>query len=319
MRSYRSMDAGPFGVMGMTPGVKALLLANVAIYIVQTLMRDTINGIGPITGMFGFIPYEAFFHGQVWRFVTYMFLHGGLTHILFNMIGLWMFGTQIESHWGRGPFLLYYLVCGLGGAFTYGLFKIFGMEAAIPMVGASGAVYGILLAYGMMFPDAVILVAMILPMKAKYAVVLFGLIELLSSISGSSSGVAHVAHLGGMGAGFVFLKMMIPSLRAGTGLRNPWRQWRGKRRLKVVRPEARAGGFGGNGSSQRPAGGPSPSYDRGPSDRAQADRTQSERAQSDRAQSDRAQVDAILDKISRDGLHSLTPQEQEILRRAGRR
>lgn len=302
MRSYRSTEAGPFGIMGMTPGVKALLIANVAIFIVQSLMHDVGDGIGPITRLFGFIPSEAFFHGQVWRFVTYMFLHGGITHILFNMIGLWMFGTQIESHWGRGPFLLYYLVCGLGGAFTYGIFKIFGIEAAIPMVGASGAIYGILLAYGMMFPEAVILVAMILPMKAKYAVALFGLIELLSSISGTSNGVAHVAHLGGMGAGFIFLKMTIPSLRAGTGLGNPWRRWRGKRRLKVVRPETRAGGpVGGNGpvggrgsAGDRPASGPQASFDR-------------------------AQVDAILDKISREGLQSLTAQEQEILRRAGRR
>jgi hypothetical protein len=130
-------------------------------------------------------------------------------------------------------------------------------------------------------------------------VALFGLIELLSSISGTSSGVAHVAHLGGMAAGFVFLKMTIPSLRAGTGLGNPWRRWRGKRRLKVVRSEPRAGGpFGGNGGGNsaagRPAGGPPPSFDR-------------------------SQVDAILDKISREGLQSLTPQEQEILRRAGRR
>ena len=298
MRSTRSTEAGPFGVMGMTPGVKALLIANVAIFVVQALTRDYADGVGPITRMFGFIPSDAFFHGQVWRFVTYMFLHGGITHILFNMLGLWMFGTQIESHWGRGPFLLYYLVCGLGGAFTYGLFKIFGAEAAVPMVGASGAVYGILLAYGMMFPEAVILIALILPMKAKYAVVLFGLIELLSSISGTSLGVAHVAHLGGMGAGFIFLRLTIPSLRAGTGLGNPWRRWRGKRRLKVVRPEPRTGGrtgaYGGSDAGTRPAAGPPPSVDR-------------------------AQVDAILDKISREGLQSLTTQEQEILRRAGRR
>ncbi len=299
MRSYRSMQAGPFGAMGMTPGVKALLLANVAVFILQSVMRDYVNGVGPITSLFGFIPVEAFFHGQVWRFVTYMFLHGGITHILFNMVGLWMFGTQIESHWGRGPFLLYYLVCGLGGAFMYGIFKLFGIESAMPMVGASGAVYGILLAYGMMFPDSVILVMMILPMKAKYAVVLFGLIEMLSSITGTSSGVAHVAHLGGMGAGFIFLKLTIPSLRAGTGLGNPWRRWRGKRRLKVVRTEPRAGGStggnaGGSSAAGRPAAGPQTSVDR-------------------------AQVDAILDKISREGLQSLTAQEQEILRRAGRR
>lgn len=302
MRSYRSTEAGPFGVMGMTPGVKALLIANVALFVVQWLTGD-LTTRPALTGALSFVPGLAF-HGEVWRFFTYMFLHGGVTHILFNMIGLWMFGSQIESVWGRGPFLLYYLVCGLGGALTYGAFNLFGVGSQIPMIGASGAVYGILLAYGMMFPDAVILVMMILPMKAKYAVILFGLIELLSMTPGGHSpGVAHLAHLGGMATGLVFLRLTIPSLRAGTGLGNPWRRWRGKRRLKVVRPEPRSGGYtgGGGGSAgsggsggSRPAGGPPPLFDR-------------------------AQVDAILDKISHEGLQSLTPEEQEILRRAGRR
>lgn len=287
MRSYRTLDTGPFGGMGMTPGVKALLIANVAVFVLQTLLRD--HGgreVGGLTSLLGFIPSRAIFGLEVWRFVTYMFLHGGIGHILFNMLGLWMFGAQIEARWGRGPFLLYYLVCGLGGALTYGLFNLFGLEAFVPMVGASGAVYGILLAYGMMFPEAVILIGLILPMKAKYAVILFGLIELLSTFSGGGGGVAHLAHLGGMGAGFVFLRLTIPSLRAGTGLRLPWRKPGSKRRLRVVRPEAPGAG--------RPAGGPPPT-------------------------ADRAQVDAILDKISREGLQSLTTQEQEILRRAGRR
>jgi membrane associated rhomboid family serine protease len=299
MRSYRTLDSSPFGGMGMTPGVKALLIANVAVFIVQTVMRDTVGReVGPLTSLFGFIPSRSIFGLEIWRFVTYMFLHGGIGHILFNMLGLWMFGSQIEARWGRGPFLLYYLVCGLGGAVTYGLFNLFGIEAFVPMIGASGAVYGILLAYGMMFPEAIILIGLILPMKAKYAVILFGLIELLSTASGSGGGVAHLAHLGGMASGFIFLRLTIPSLRAGTGLRNPWKRWRGKRRLRVVRPEAR----GETSRPQaprpadtgRPAGSPPPS-------------------------ADRAQVDAILDKISRDGLQSLTAQEQEILRRAGRR
>jgi membrane associated rhomboid family serine protease len=285
--------------MGMTPGVKALLIANVAVFIIQTVMRDYGGReVGSITGLLGFIPGRAVFGLEIWRFVTYMFLHGGISHILFNMLGLWMFGAQIESHWGRGPFLLYYLVCGLGGAVTYGLFNLFGIDAFVPMVGASGAVYGLLLAYGMMFPEAIILIGLILPMKAKYAVILFGLIALLSTFSGGGGGVAHLAHLGGMGAGFVFLRLTIPSLRAGTGLGNPWRKLRGKRRLRVVRPEARTG----TGRAQsprptdtsRPAGSPPPN-------------------------ADRAQVDAILDKISREGLQSLTTQEQEVLRRAGRR
>jgi membrane associated rhomboid family serine protease len=281
--------------MGMTPGVKALLIANVAVFIVQTVTRDYGgHAVGSLTGLLGFIPGRAVFGLEIWRFVTYMFLHGGIGHILFNMLGLWMFGAQIESRWGRGPFLLYYLVCGLGGAATYGLFNLFGIEAFVPMVGASGAVYGILLAYGMMFPEAVILVGLILPMKAKYAVILFGLIELLSTFSGGGGGVAHLAHLGGMGAGFVFLRLTIPSLRAGTGLGNPWRKLRGKRRLRVVRTETGRAQSPRPADSGRSAGSPPPT-------------------------ADRAQVDAILDKISREGLQSLSAQEQEVLRRAGRR
>jgi membrane associated rhomboid family serine protease len=281
--------------MGMTPGVKALLIANLAVFIVQTVMRDySGREVGSLTGLLGFIPGRAVFGLEIWRFVTYMFLHGGIGHILFNMLGLWMFGAQIESRWGRGPFLLYYLVCGLGGAATYGLFNLFGIEAFVPMVGASGAVYGILLAYGMMFPEAIILIGLILPMKAKYAVILFGLIELLSTFSGGGGGVAHLAHLGGMGAGFVFLRLTIPSLRAGTGLGNPWRKLRGKRRLRVVRAETGRAQNPRPADTGRPAGSPPPT-------------------------ADRAQVDAILDKISREGLQSLSAQEQEILRRAGRR
>lgn len=305
MRSYRTMDAGPFGGMGMTPGVKILLVANIAVFVIQTLMRDTMGRqVGPITELFGFIPGLAIRGFEAWRFVTYMFLHGGIGHILFNMLGLWMFGVQIEARWGRGPFLLYYLVCGLGGALTYGLFNLFGMESFVPMVGASGAIYGILLAYGMMFPEAVILIFMIVPMKAKYAVVLFGLIELLSTVSDSGGGVAHLAHLGGMAAGFVFLRLTIPSLRAGLGLRAPWGRRGTGRRPKVVRPDAGVW----TGGSARPSGGEPRGNGggaTGPADGSPA--------------ADKAEVDAVLDKISREGLQSLTAREQEILRRAGRR
>lgn len=304
MRSYRTMDAGPFGGMGMTPGVKTLLIINVAVFVVQTLLRDYVGRqVGPITENFGFIPSLAIRGFEVWRFVTYMFLHGGLTHLLFNMIGLWMFGSQIEARWGRGPFLLYYVVCGLGGALTYGLFNLFGMESFVPMVGASGAIYGILLAYGLMFPESVILLAMIVPIKAKYAVILFGLIELLSTMSGTSGGVAHLAHLGGMATGFLFLRLTIPSLRAGTALRSPWGRWGGRKRPKVVRPDAGVW----KGGASRPAG-DQPRGGNGGS-----------RPADDPPSADKAEVDAVLDKISREGLQSLTAREQEILRRAGRR
>lgn len=307
MRSYRTMDAGPFGSMGMTPGVKLLLIANVAVFVVQTLMRDYGGRqVGPVTEYLGFIPSLAMRGFEVWRFVTYMFLHGGITHILFNMIGLWMFGSQIESRWGRGPFLVYYLVCGLGGALTYGLFNLFGMESFVPMVGASGAIYGILLAYGMMFPESVILLAMIVPIKAKYAVILFGLIELLSTMSGSGGGVAHLAHLGGMASGFLFLRLTIPSLRTGLRLRAPWGRAGGRRRPKVVRPDAGVW----TGGPSRPAGDQPRGGAGGPGGPRPADESPA---------ADKAEVDAVLDKISREGLQSLTAREQEILRRAGRR
>lgn len=303
MRTYRTMDAGPFGAMGMTPGVKALLVANVAVFVLQTVLRDYVGRqVGPVTENFGFIPSLAIRGLEVWRFVTYMFLHGGLGHLLFNMLGLWMFGTQIEARWGSRPFLLYYLVCGLGGALTYGVFNLFGMESFVPMVGASGAVYGILLAYGLMFPEAVILIFFIVPMKAKYAVVLFGLIELLSTVSDSGGGVAHLAHLGGMAAGFLFLRLTIPSLRAGLGLRAPWARAGGRRRPKVVRPDAGVW----TGGASRPAGGGTPGNG-------------GARPTDDAPSADKAEVDAVLDKISREGLQSLTAREQEILRRAGRR
>ena len=182
-----------FGGMGLTPGVKLLLIANGAIFFLQSLPLGE-----QLQNLLSFMPGLAITEFQVWRFFTYMFLHGSFIHILFNMLGLWMFGTQIEARWGMRTFLIYYVVCGLGGAVTYGLFNLAG-AGNTQMVGASGAIYGILLAYGMTFPNSVILVMMIFPMKAKYAVVAFGVMALMNSAGGSGDNVAHLAHLGGNG------------------------------------------------------------------------------------------------------------------------
>ncbi|MCB1183089.1 rhomboid family intramembrane serine protease [bacterium] len=308
MRTYGSPGGrmGFGGGMGITPAVKLLLIANAAVFVAQTLLGGGLTGRpGPLTQWLAFIPQSAIFGLEVWRFFTYMFLHGGLFHIGFNMFALWMFGTQIEARWGQRTFLVYYIVCGLGGAVTYGLFNLAGMDAFIPMVGASGAIYGILLAYGLTFPDAVILVGLLFPMKAKYAVLLFGLIELMSTASGSSGGVAHLAHLGGMLTGFIFLRLTVPSMAAGSrrsgggggfaDIGGAWRRWQTRRRMRVVRPDERSGGAPGNGRSGADNGG---FHTHG---------------------GQRAEIDAILDKISREGLQSLTEEEQEILRRAGRK
>jgi membrane associated rhomboid family serine protease len=279
-----------FGGRQTTSAVKILLIANLAVFVLQVLTRGG-RPLGGIIDQWGsFVPQWAIFGGEVWRFVTYMFLHADFWHIGLNMFILWMFGSQLEALWGRRTFLIYYFVCGVGAASVYGVFKLFGYDSMIPMMGASGAVYGLLLAYGLTFPDNVILVFMILPMKAKYAVLIFGLIELLSM--GSASGVAHLAHLGGMVVGFVFLRLTAPGLaRGGMGgtasLGRAWRNFRARSRMRVVRPED--GSRGGNGRDEAP---PSPEQKR---------------------------IDGILDKISREGLQSLTEEEQEILRRAGRR
>ena len=294
----RTMRPGmSFGGRIMTPAVKALIIANAAVFALQTFFGGGLTGhIGPLTRWLAFIPHEAIFGLQVWRFVTYMFLHGDFFHIGFNMFALWMFGSQIESRWGKRNFLIYYFVCGLGGAIVYGAFKLFGMETFIPMIGASAGVMGILLAYGMTFPNSIILFMFVIPMKAKYFVILLALIDLWSIPGGGS--VANLAHLGGMLAGFIFLRFTIPSLGnpigGGSlgggpgGLGGAWKRYQTKRKMRVVRPED--DNHGGNGRSG--GNGKSPQQQR---------------------------IDLILDKISREGLQSLTDEEQEILRRAGRK
>jgi len=278
-----------FGGMSITPGVKLLLIANSAVFLLQFLFDNGSWGrLGPITQWFAFIPSRAIFGFEIWRFFTYMFLHGSLGHIGFNMLALWMFGSQVESRWGQRPFLTYYTICGLGGALTYGLFNLAGVASISPMLGASGAVYGLLLAYGLIFPDAVILVMLFFPMKAKYAVLMYGVIELMMSAGAGGGHVANLAHLGGMITGFIFLKTTIPSLNTGSfDLNGAWRRWQTKRRLKIVRPGTKNTPRKTNGSE--PPAGP------------------------------RSEIDVILDKISREGLQSLTDEEQETLRRAGRR
>ena len=291
MRAYRTGGGFGYGGRQTTSAVKTLIIANAVVFGLQTVLGGgLLQGFGFIERWFSFVPGIAIYDLQIWRFFSYMFLHGGLFHIALNMFILWMFGSQIEALWGKRAFLIYYFVCGVGAAVIYGVFNLVGLSAYTPMLGASGAVYGILLAYGLTFPNNIILVFFILPLKAKYAVVLFGLIEFLSIPRGGS--VAHLAHLGGMLAGYIFLQATAPGLarrgrRSTLDVSGAWRRFRTRSRMRVVRPEDRAqGGNGGDGAPRTP---------------------------------EQSRIDAILDKISREGLQSLNEEEQEILRRAGRR
>ncbi len=290
--------------MGMGPAVKGLLIANVAVFVLQFMLLMFSRGGDPLISWFAFIPRLAVFQVQIWRFVSYMFLHADVMHILFNMFGLWMFGTQIEALWGQRTFLVYYFVCGIGGAMTYGIFSLTGIEAITAMIGASGALYGILLAYGVSFPNRTILLFFILPLKAKYMVIIYGLITLMSIPGGGN--VAHLAHLGGMLFGLLFLVVTggvrVDRLAGGAGggvgdLRSTWHRLRMKSRLKVVRPNGSAQSNRSGGSRQRGGNGGWRS-DGGPN---------------------AGRVDEILEKISREGLQSLTEEEQQILRHASKK
>lgn len=140
---------------------------------------------------------------QPWQLVSYMFLHAGFAHIFFNLFALWMFGQAIENYWGTRRFTVYYFLTGIGAAVLH----MFIGGGGAPTVGASGAVYGILLAFGMMFPNRpIMLLFPPIPMKAKYFVAIFGVIEFISGITRTDSGVAHFAHLGGMLVGYILIK-----------------------------------------------------------------------------------------------------------------
>ncbi len=141
-----------------------------------------------------------------WQLLTYGFLHGNFNHILFNMFGLWMFGRDLERLMGPRRFLTYYIVCVVGAGIVQ-LIVASAQGGVYPTLGASGGVFGILLAYGMTYPNrTVMLMFPPIPMKAKYFVLLYGLLELYLGISGSSPGVANFAHLGGMLFGFILLR-----------------------------------------------------------------------------------------------------------------
>jgi membrane associated rhomboid family serine protease len=202
------------------PVIKNLLIINVLVYLAEQVAAMTgaadlavvLNamalyppGSGDIgASIFGTrgVPIPGFWP---WQMITYSFLHSLQTfsHLLFNMFALWMFGVQLENTWGSKRFAVYYFVCVIGAAIVQ-MIMMYG--SSVPTLGASGGVFGVLLAFGMMFPNQQIFLFPIpVPIKAKYFVAGYGLIELYSGVTGTMDGVAHFAHLGGMFFGFGLL------------------------------------------------------------------------------------------------------------------
>ena len=188
--------------------VKKLIIITSAVFVLtyiplQIFHSDFFNDIFEMFGLRADLVIHRFY---VWQLVTYLFLHGGWFHIIFNMFALWMFGSDLESLWGGKKFLFYYFLTGIGaGILDVALNTLFPPARLIPTIGCSGAVYGLLLAYGMLFPERLIYLYMIIPIKAKWFVVIMGAIEFVSSF-GSGSGISHFAHLGGMLFGYIYLR-----------------------------------------------------------------------------------------------------------------
>ena len=203
----------PGGFRMLPPVIKNLLIINGLMFL-PTFFIIYIGNNSIVEQIFLFqhtylnLYYPASSYFKVWQFITYMFMHGNFTHLLFNMFALWMFGNVLESVWGPKRFLNYYLITGIGAAVIY-LIWIFIMGGPFDssMLGASGAVFGLLLAFGMMFPNSIIYVFFAIPIKAKYFVMIYGAIELISGIRNNpGDNVAHFAHLGGMIFGYIILR-----------------------------------------------------------------------------------------------------------------
>jgi membrane associated rhomboid family serine protease len=215
-----------FGPGGITPAVKFLIITNVVAYVLNLI-------VPMMTLRLGLSPQAVFEQFALWQPVTYMFLHstGGVGHILFNMLALWMIGTELERTWGTRFFVKYYFITGIGAAVTSLLLSPFSDTIYYSVtVGASGAIYGLLLAFGMYFPHRM-LILFIFPVPARIAVAILGAIAFLSALSGPGGGVAHTAHLGGLVVGYLYLKGL--RSRPLDELKSRWRRWKmGRARSK---------------------------------------------------------------------------------------
>ena len=193
------------GAPRLPPCVKGLIIANVAVFILQLF---PVGGIGNfVTGIGAMNPVAAFGHLQLWRLVTYMFLHSPdmLFHILFNMLSLWWFGVELEDIWGWKKFLIFYFVCGVGS----GLFTLFYLlvNPYVIVIGASGAVLGLLTAYAIYYPQRQVLIFGLFPMKMRTLVIGYAVISIFFSITGGGGNVSHIVHLGGIVVAYIYLKV----------------------------------------------------------------------------------------------------------------
>ena len=242
---FRPGGAGmSIGVPPVTPYLKALMIVCGAVWLVQVLLTYASFNLGGLTfeRIFGVVPLFVA-RGMVWQPVTYMFLHDPLSpmHLLFNLLFLWMFGGELERFWGSRGFLRYFLICGTGGGVFITLMGLaagsFGSSEALvqPTIGASGALFGLIAAYGMIFGERTVLFMLLFPMKARTMAMILFAIAFFYTFTGSGGNVSHVGHLGGAVTGYLYLKRV---WRVGDFYRElRWRLRR--RRFKVMTSETK--------------------------------------------------------------------------------
>ena len=294
---------------------KNLLVINILAYAATWVLKGSGVDLNGLLGLHFFMASDF----RVYQFLTYMFLHGSFTHILFNMFALWMFGSVIERVWGPKKFLFYYIVCGVGAGIVqelvqYGSYMAQGlaayqyvnmggaqisMDSYINMwttIGASGAVYGILLAFGMIFPnERLFIIPFPFPIKAKWLIVGYIVIELFSAMSGPGDGVAHMAHLGGMLFGFLLIRYWRKHPDSSQRFVRSYGQefFDNLRRKYEERQRSQ--------------------HMHAEQTRWEEQRRETDEEYNERQRKNQEEVDAILDKIRKSGYDSLTKEEKQKL------
>lgn len=228
--AYYRMPSISFGPP-LSPVVKKLILFTSAVFVVTYIPAQIFHWYVPYAWL-SLQPYYVTHRLYVWQLVTYIFLHAGFFHIIFNLFALWMFGAELERLWGSRQFLFYFFLTGIGAGLCDVLLNtLFPPAVPTATLGSSGAIYGLLLAYGLTFPERPIFLYFLIPIKAKWFVLLMGIIEFVSSLSMPGSGVSHIAHLGGMLFGFVYLRWGTLTYRWQLGY-HEWRRARLRRQFE---------------------------------------------------------------------------------------
>jgi membrane associated rhomboid family serine protease len=209
-----------FGPGPMTSAVKWLLIANIAIFLITSFWPDPVL-------VLGLRPADVWGRLEVWQVATYMFLHANLLHVGFNMLALWMFGVELERLWGTRFFARYYMITGVGAGLCVMLVSLFSAQLAqATTIGASGAIFGLLMAYALYFPHRQVLLFLLFPVSSRVFVAIIGAVNLYSAMTATNAGVAYFAHLGGLAVGYLYLKSKTPRFHPLAEIKYRYLKWK---------------------------------------------------------------------------------------------